>query len=118
MSTDLRVIESISGALYSALFRDLPDLPEREWILAGKTHIIKPRRPSEDDVQVRSFPESWGSTALGYGGMGGSAITTAQTTIVACGQTDSAAIYWGPGGRLGKIISYWEAMGLTSTSGR
>ena len=29
-----------------------------------------------------AFPQTWGSTALGFGGIGGSAMTTAQTYVV------------------------------------
>lgn len=34
------------------------------------------------DLRLYSFPQMWGSTALGFGGMGGQAMTTAQTYIV------------------------------------
>lgn len=34
------------------------------------------------DTAVYSFPQTWGSTALGFGGIGGQAFTTAQTVVV------------------------------------
>lgn len=34
------------------------------------------------EVGVYSFPQIWGSTALGFGGFGGQVITRAQTTVV------------------------------------
>ena len=34
----------------------------------------------------------WGSTALGFGGMGGSAMTTAYTTVIVCDQ--NAAVFF------------------------
>lgn len=34
------------------------------------------------NLNVDIFPQTWGSTALGFGGIGGQAITTAYTTIV------------------------------------
>lgn len=35
-----------------------------------------------EDLTVYSFPQMWGSTALGHGGIGGCALTTAQTWVV------------------------------------
>lgn len=32
-----------------------------------------------------AFPQTWGSTALGFGGIGGCAMTTAQTVIIGYG---------------------------------
>lgn len=40
----------------------------------NKTHM--------DDVDVCVFPQTWGSTALGFGGVGGQAITVAQTIVL------------------------------------
>lgn len=31
---------------------------------------------------IYQFPQTWGSTALGFGGMGGQAISTAYTTVI------------------------------------
>lgn len=33
-------------------------------------------------LRYYSFPQTWGSTALGFGGMGGSAMTTSQIHII------------------------------------
>lgn len=33
------------------------------------------------NLNVDIFPQTWGSTALGFGGVGGQAITTAYTTV-------------------------------------
>jgi hypothetical protein len=38
------------------------------------------------------FPETWASTALGFGGMGGSAMTPAYTVVVA--RPKLALVYW------------------------
>ena len=54
------------------------------------------RRPTDRDVEVYSFTQTWDSTALGFGGIGGQAMTTAQTTIVTDFQT--YCVYFG--GRL------------------
>ena len=34
------------------------------------------------DLSLRVFPQVWGSTALGFGGIGGQAMTAAYTTVV------------------------------------
>ncbi len=51
------------------------------------------RRPAPHETEVYSFPQQWSSTALGFGGMGGAAMTTAQTTVVL--HRRSAAVYFG-----------------------
>lgn len=45
------------------------------------------------DIEWYAFPQVWGSTALGFGGMGGQMITTAQTFIV-IGDSE-AYVYFG-----------------------
>ncbi len=35
-----------------------------------------------DDLAVYAWPQTWSSTALGFGGMGGQALTVAPTTVV------------------------------------
>ena len=67
--------------LGKAIAKDLPD--------------INGKRPSYWGVEVYSFPQGWSSTALGFGGIGGQALTTAQTTVIISGA--SAAVYFGRG---------------------
>lgn len=38
-----------------------------------------------DILEIITFSQTWGSTALGFGGFGGQAITTANTTVVRLG---------------------------------
>lgn len=40
------------------------------------------RRISSDDFVIHAFAQAWGSTALGFGGMGGQAITEANTYVL------------------------------------
>lgn len=47
-----------------------------------------------NDIEWRSFPQVWGSTALGFGGIGGMAMTPAQTTVVSNHQMSAAAVYF------------------------
>jgi len=84
---------SISDSLYceaAAREKHLPDIVERVRSQPDKTIS---RRPNAYDIEVYSFPQSWGSTALGFGGVGGQAITTAQTTVVI--SSPGAAVYFG-----------------------
>ena len=41
----------------------------------------KGRLPSVDDYELHIFQQTWGSTALGFGGIGGQAMTTANTYV-------------------------------------
>lgn len=46
-------------------------------------------RPSVDDFDFYTFEQVWGSTALGFGGVGGQAMTDARTYVfvpVSCNQ--------------------------------
>lgn len=52
------------------------------------------RRPDIREVQVTAmFPQIWGSTALGFGGIGGAAMTPAYTVVVT-GPSNQVAVYW------------------------
>jgi|688.fasta_scaffold1368478_1 hypothetical protein len=89
----------LSSALAAALYRDLPDIEyqDRDWDAWKKLSpkekadaikngteptVRRKRKPIEDEVKVRMFPQTWVSTALGYCGMGGAKITTTHTVII------------------------------------
>ncbi len=57
-----------------------------------------------DDINVYVFPQGWGSTALGYGGIGGSAMTSAHTIILHAQYLHVVRIYFG-GSRLAYEIA-------------
>lgn len=95
------IIQQISMAIAAALIADLPAVPYRAWTPGLKKLLVpsdeaplKLRRPTENEIDVVSFPQVWGSTALGHGGMGGAAMTTAQTTVVMMKSPASAAVYF------------------------
>lgn len=44
---------------------------------------------------VAMFPQTWGSTALGFGGIGGASMTTAYTVILSSHQTGEYLVYFG-----------------------
>jgi hypothetical protein len=103
-------------ALSAALLRDLRDIQYEttDWAAAHQLRETLPaadyaarqrertlpvktmtRRPSADAVDVILFPQTWGSTALGYGGVGGAAMSEAYTIIVSTG--GEACVYFGGG---------------------
>lgn len=60
---------------------DLPCLP-----LIAERHINKIKalgvKYDNPDLELIMFPQTWGSTALGFSGIGGQAMTGAYTTVV------------------------------------
>ena len=82
------MVENLAEALYTAINNSdyLPDVEyrhkTREQIRNGEDGNIEFRRPRVDEVDVFHFPQTWGSTSLGFGGMGGAMITKAYTTVV------------------------------------
>lgn len=100
-------IANLAAALYRAIDQYLPDIQYERRIPGtrddnGNYQTEKAiRRPNEDDVEVYIFLQTWGSTALGFGGVGGSAMTPAYTTVV-ISEHQHAAVYFG--GRLAYVI--------------
>lgn len=79
--------ESLTKSVFSFLHVDSPMI-EYEW--KGEVHQRKVR---EEDIDVIYFKQMWGSTSLGFGGIGGSAMTQAYTTVILL--QDRAYIYFG-----------------------
>jgi len=100
--------QTLNEALGAALHRDLSKIKYKKWSPSMKKAEVPPeeaeREPCYDDVNVVLFSETWSSTALGYGGIGGAATTPAYTVIVICRPTQEACVYWG-GSRLGKKLN-------------
>lgn len=59
----------------------LPLIQERFWN-AIKDDLNEEERKYCPEFVMNMFPQTWGSTALGFGGIGGQAMTTAYTTVV------------------------------------
>jgi hypothetical protein len=54
------------------------------------------RRPTTRDFGVYGmWSQTWGSTALGHGGMGGAAMTAAYTVVLECYHTQEFLVYFG-----------------------
>jgi hypothetical protein len=81
-------VESMAAAIYTAL--------ADQNVLADIEHNYGRQpykgRPSLSDIDVIQFPQTWGSTALGFGGMGGAAMTKAYTTVIIC--RENAAVFF------------------------
>jgi hypothetical protein len=105
----MNAISVLASSVYSAIIKDLPEV-EYFWVspMECKKHSVTPStarelglgelrkcRPREDQCEVYLFPQTWGSTALGFGGVGGAAMTTAYTVIVV--HDNAAAVYFGGG---------------------
>ena len=91
-----------------AVAKDLPDVV----VMAGDGDdavVLERRRPVTEELSVYSFPQTWGSTALGFGGIGGAAMTEAQTTVVM--YHHAAAVYFGR--RLAYVIPDVELCFMT-----
>ena len=62
--------------------------------LNATTHAV--RRPTARDFTVYAmYPQTWGSTALGHGGIGGSSMSTAYTVVLECMDTQEYLVYFG-----------------------
>jgi hypothetical protein len=67
------------------------------------TTVEKTRKHSFYDLTVYAmFAQSWGSTALGFGGIGGQAITSAYVCVIESNLVGGYAVYFG--GRLAYVI--------------
>ncbi|MNR71312.1 hypothetical protein D3C71_19270 [compost metagenome] len=122
-------LQTLHLALGAAIHRDLPQVhyEQRDWEAEGALRDrvgreefarlqaagqLPParqrvRRPSEEEVEVVMFPQTWGSTALGYGGIGGAAITSAYTVVVL--SQELACVYFG-----GDHLAYTVPLGKLS----
>lgn len=113
-------ITALHEALSAAVLRDLPECvyTERDWVewhklsqderadaIKNKTvpTTTHTRRPYTDEVNVTLFNQGWGSTALGYDGIGGAALTDAYTVIVE--YLGTYCVYFGCGRLAYKIDS-------------
>lgn len=91
------ILESIAAALFYACARDLSPIEYQYQTPAEfrdkKPGVMRTRRPEHYECSVVSFPQAWGSTALGFGGIGAQAITTAQTTVIT-GNRHEVCVYF------------------------
>lgn len=74
-------------------------------------------RPTVDDFDMYTFEQSWGSTCLGFGGIGGQAITSAQTYVFVP-QIDSQKCFVYFAGRFAYSVEYSRIFMEDVVSGR
>lgn len=74
-------------------------------------------RPDAGECSVaHMFPQTWGSTAMGFGGIGGAAMTDAYTVVIK-GPEGHLVVYWGgqeaylvePTAMTPKQLTRWKA---------
>jgi hypothetical protein len=74
--------------------------------------VEKTRKHTDYDMTVAAmFVQTWGSTALGFGGIGGQAFTSAYVSVIESNLTGEHAVYFH--GRLAYVIDrpnekFWE----------
>jgi len=107
-------LETLSSCLASAQYVDMSEVLDKkrkpnskpfdgkrtdydayqEWVKSAYEEYK--RRPTAYELFVEAmFPQTWGSTALGFGGIGGQAITSAYTVVIACTHTYDYCVYFG-----------------------
>lgn len=77
-------IETLAFAVTSACVKDLMDVEYKYVDPRDRTHEeTRTRRPRTEELRkVELFQQTFGSTALGFGGMGCASITTADVAVV------------------------------------
>lgn len=72
---------------------ELPCLPliQERYMNEVRKHIPDLRYA---ELEMRMFPQAWGSTALGFRGVGGQAMTSAYTTVVTGYETGWCAVFF------------------------
>lgn len=96
-------VETVAASVYSACLQDLLPTKHEEWVFGfdkatnrstkRSTGLMKEARPTPYNVEVTMFEQTWSSTALGFGGIGGQAITSAYTVVVE-GPMGDACVYF------------------------
>jgi hypothetical protein len=117
-------IETLAGCMAHAAYEAFPEYKyqDRDWakhdkwrstltreemktaVAPADCFVEKSRKHSFYDLTLYNmFPQSWGSTALGFGGIGGQAITSAYVCIIESNLVGGYAVYFG--GRLAYVIN-------------
>lgn len=95
-------LESLHKSIAHAMFEGFPDFhyedrDHKHYFETKKTRMIqKSRKHNTDDVIVYAmFAQTWSSTALGFGGLGGQAFTDAYTIVLRSALDGSYCVYFG-----------------------
>ena len=96
-------IETLSNCMAHAVYEGFPEFEyqDRDWSQGYQPGvepkwITKKRKHVAYDVSVYAmFPQTWSSTSLGFGGIGGQAITDAYTVVLESHQGGGYCVYFG-----------------------
>lgn len=95
-------ISDLHHAYAHAVYKGFPEYEyeDRDWEHYNKTkedrRIKKKAQHTEYHISIYAmFPQTWSSTSLGFGGIGGQAITSAYTTILESEQGSGFCVYFG-----------------------
>jgi hypothetical protein len=95
-------VQNLSNAIAHAMYEGFPliEYEDRDWEHFGKTgenkRVTKTRKHSDRDIEVYAmFSQTWSSTALGFGGLGGQAITSAYTIVLRSNYLGEYCVYFG-----------------------
>lgn len=95
-------VGTLHHCLAHAVYQGFPmySYETRDWDHYTKTNesrnIVKSALHSEHNIGLYSmFPQTWSSTALGFGGLGGNAITTAYTVVLESEHGAGFCVYFG-----------------------
>ena len=91
-------VETLANALAHAKYEGFASIEyeDRDWSQKEKVMVTKTRRHRTDDIEVIAmFPQMWSSTALGFGGLGGQAMTTAYTIVLRSNLLGEYCVYFG-----------------------
>lgn len=91
-------VNTLHLCLAHAVYEGFPEyeFESRDWSKKEPTVITLRRRHSEYNISVYGmFPQVWSSTALGFGGIGGQAITSAYTVVLQSDVGHGYCVYFG-----------------------
>ena len=124
MSNAINPIETLAGCLAHAAYEAFPEFryQDRDWakhdkwratltreemktaVAPADCFVEKTRKHTFYDLTVYAmFPQTWSSTALGFGGIGGQAFTSAYVCVIESNLVGGFAVYFG--GRLAYVIT-------------
>lgn len=95
-------VQKLHDALAHARWAGLDTITysDRDWEHYRQTgehrEVVKSRSHASDEVVVVGmFPQTWPSTALGFGGLGGAAVTTDYTVVLSSTHCSDYLVYFG-----------------------
>lgn len=92
-------IEDLAAVIHQACLQDFEDI-----VYDIPPHLQNKRVPKESHRRPKTYDitflemwqQMWGSTALGFGGIGGAAMTTANVFVLGHKYSNARLVYFGP----------------------